>query len=179
MSEPGPLVNVASPVETRVIDGIIADLNNNAGLPEHSTVYYRRPAAVLPENCPLLCVWMIRKVFGNPTNLSTYDAMEIGITWQVDATERALTLFGPGEGDEEGAEDRLWEARELFQDMKRIENRIRMLAGFAGYDVSPVIPGVPEMDTILPGGVNYIPAESIETGLVEGYAMTVEVTVHE
>jgi hypothetical protein len=175
------LVDVDSPVEVRVIDMLIADLNAHADLPAHNTVYYRRPAAVLPEDCPLLCVYLMTKGYQGPVNLGTYDPMAIGITWQEEGIERAETMFGPGEGDFEGAERRLYDARDLLRNMKRIEERIRRLAGFGGFEPEdvPQHPEIPELDSILPQAMNYMPAQSIETGLVEGYAMTVEVTVHE
>lgn len=174
---------LAREVEFRIVDAMVQDFLDHGELDTHedgtlTVVKYRRPVAVFPSDCPMLCVWLLDKTFGQPTNLKSHDPISIGVSWQEEAVERAETLIAPGEDEAQGyaATER---AESLIRNLKHLERRVRSLAGFDGYESSPHLVNVPELDMILPRDWDYLPPQAVDTGLVEGYAMTVEVTVVE
>lgn len=135
------------------------DLDANAGLPSHLLVKYRRPRAVRPEDCPLLCVWLQDKTT-NPQTTERFDSvLVVGISWQVEAVQEAVTLV---------EDDAVAEA--LIDALERIEERIRVWSREGV--------GVLEAWQITPSGAEYLPA-NLQQGLVEGYAVGVRVEVTE
>lgn len=144
-------------VEEAVVRAIADDLEANAGLPPHTMVKFRRPRAVLPEDCPLLCVWWEAK---NPDFTTTvlFDfQLTIGVSWQEESVEEAKTLVN----DE-------YLSLSLMTNIKRCEARIRELSR-DGWDV-------PNAWQILPAGTEY---QRLTDGLVEGYAMAILVNTEE
>lgn len=157
-------------LHVRIIDAIANDIENTADLPDHTVVKYERPWAVFPENCPLACYWLQRKVLA-PMGTNRWDsAVIIGISWQWAAVEEMQTLVENPE-----------HTKENLMVMGRIERRIKVLASMQG---DPGVPmpiqfDVPEAYQVLPAEMDFIPPSSIETGLVKGYAMGVQVNVGE
>ena len=152
-------------LEIRIIDALTESLEHYADLPRHKTVRYRRPYAVLPEDCPLLCVWLMEKTF-TPITTNTFDsAINIGISWQEQAVIEAQTLA-----------DNPRKAKELLEIMGRIQQHVRDLS--VG-DWSRSGGSVDEAYQLYPVRTDYFPPMSIETGLVEGYLMTVRVNAQE
>lgn len=149
-------------VEVDIIDAIAADINSNAELPNHTTVRYGRPLVVLPSDCPILCVWLLQKAMVARTTNYFDSSIAVGVSWQVWTEREVLTL----------KEDEA-RRRKTLKDMLRIQARIRYL-GVHG--LSEEIGAAYEF---LPVGVDYTPPSSLDTGLVEGYAMTVHVNVQE
>ena len=158
-----------SDIVKRIIRGMASDIDDNARLPDHTTVLFKRPAAVFPDDCPLMCVWLLQKAY-TPTGTKLLEnAIGIGISWQVEGIDRAETL----KDDPNKHED-------MLDAVAKIEWRVRAMGALLGdYEQTEFVPGVPEVDMVLPVSVDYIPPLSIETGLVEGYAMAVEVDVRE
>lgn len=142
-----------------VVDAITTDLNASAGLPSHSTIKYRRPRAILPDDCPLLIVWLQTKQ-PTPVETQNFDGeMSIGISWHVESVEEATTLVN----DEATA-------TALIDALERIEGRIRHLAKNGL--------GVGAAWQVIPGESLYLPPE-LAQGLNEGYATEALVTVTE
>lgn len=142
-----------------IIDAIATDLNANADLPSHGTVKYRRPRAILPEDCPLLIVWLQTK---NPTPVTTeyFDGeIGVGISWHIESVQEAVTL----QNDEATATT-------LIDALEGIEGRIRHLARNGL--------GVGAAWDVRPGESLYLPPEMAQ-GLTEGYAHEATVTVQE
>lgn len=147
-------------LEIRIIDAITADLNNNAGLPKHQTVRYTRPVVVVPEDCPLLCVWLVGKRMTPRTTEDVDSIITIGVSWQVWVEETIATL-------QENPE----RSKDMLKVLASLQQRIRTIWR-EGWDI-------PEAYEIWPDSVDYVPSSSLETGLVQGYAMTVRVGVQE
>lgn len=158
-------------LEVRVIDAITDYLEGISEIPEHKTVRYKRPIMVIPgEDTPLLSVWLMAKG-ATPRGTNSYDsALMVGISWQDECVERAVDLMQDPEKYK--AELRI---------MATIQQAIRNLSvGALGASPGHIdAVGVPEAHTIYPMTVDFLPPISLETGLVEGYAMTVEVDVIE
>ena len=140
-----------------LVNGIVEELDGLSGLPHHSTIKYRRPYAVLPGDCPLLCVWLVTKSLRLITTEMFESTFTIGVSWQVESVESSQTLIV----DEEKQE-------ELLESVELIEEKLREM-GLRG---SPV-PGLTAYE-LFPVSTDYIPAE-VETGLVEGYLVSVVV----
>lgn len=143
----------------QIIDGIALDLDTYAGLPDHSTIKYRRPRAILPADCPMLVCWLLGK---SPRPLTTerFDSeISIGVSWHLETIVEAQTL----ERDTD-------KSIELIDALERIEDRVRLLAA-NGVDVDAAY-------QVLPGEVAYLPPE-MQQGLTEGYALEVNVRVTE
>lgn len=147
-------------LQIRIIDAITSDLNSSAALPQHQTVKYTRPVVVIPEDCPLLCVWLVGKRMTPRTTEDFDNIITIGVSWQVWVESTISTL----------KEDPR-RSMEMLKVMARLEQRIRTLwrEGWS----------IPEAYEIWPDSVDYVPSSAIETGLVQGYAMTVRVGVQE
>lgn len=149
-------------LEVRIIDQIAADIDSNAGLPKHETVRYARPLVVLPDDCPILCVWLLQKAMA-PRTTNYYDSViAVGVSWQVWTERESQTL----QEDEP-------RRKKMLKDMLAIQARVRYL-GIHGLSEN-----IDEAYEFLPVGVDYTPPSSLDTGLVEGYAMTVHVNVQE
>lgn len=149
-------------LEVRLVDTIASEINGNVDLPDHSTVRYGRPLVVLPDDCPLLCVWLLQKAMVPRTTNYFDSTIAIGVSWQV-WTEREIESL---QEDEE-------RRKRTLKEMLRIQARIRYMG------VHGLSEEIGEAYEFLPVGVDYTPPSSLETGLVEGYAMTVHVNVQE
>lgn len=157
-------------LQVRIIDALWKEIEDNANLPPHNSVLYRRPLAVFPEDCPLLTLWLQQRAFA-PVTTNIYDAhTHIGITWQVASVERAQTLMDDPEG-----------AKEQLNAIAAIDERMRYLS-VHGWTASGGV--VPEAYELYPLSTMYVPPimmreGEIATGLVEGYSMTVQVSTTE
>lgn len=149
-------------LEVRIIDAVAADINTNAGLPQHTTVRYARPIIVVPNDCPILCVWLLQKAMSARTTNYFDSTVAVGVSWQVWTEGEILTLR-----EDEGRRKR------TLKEMLAIQARIRYLG------VHGLSEEIGEAYEFLPVGVDYTPPSSLDTGLVEGYAMTVHVNVQE
>lgn len=150
-------------LEVRLVDALVDEIKNNAELSTpKSIVKYGRPVAVFPKDCPVLCVWLIGKAISPVTTNYVDGQISIGISWQVGAPDRVEQL--------KVNEER---RRKTLKEMLSIQARMRWLHvhGF-GATIS-------ECYELIPLGVDYLPPTSLETGLVEGYAMTVRADVQE
>lgn len=138
-----------------LIEAIHADLEANADLPDHETQLYLRPRAIIPEDCPLLVVWVIDDV----PNLSlgttvTFDyTVSVGVSWHVQVTEDAETMVRNDEV-----------VLDALAVLERIRNRIRVMSTDGI--------GVDACHEVLPG-ISTPNAPALATGLVEGYATSV------
>lgn len=142
-----------------IVDAITTDLNANAGLPTHDTVKYRRPRAIMPDDCPLLIVWLQQKI-PTPVETENFDGtISVGVSWHVEAVDEALTL----QNDDATA-------TALIDALERIEGRIRYLAKNGL--------GVEAAWNVAPGESLYLPPEMAQ-GMTEGYATETLVTVTE
>jgi hypothetical protein len=133
-----------------MIDSVVEDLNDNGDLPEHGTVKYRRPRVILPEDCPLMVVWLI---LDEPTPQTTkrFDTgWRIGVSWHEQAVDEAKTLT---------VDEALSLA--LIDAVEKIKARFRAIATGGLADV-------PEAYEFLPGSTRYL-AEELAQGLTEGY----------
>lgn len=157
-------------LHVRIIDALADDMEAAADLPDHQTVRYERPYIVLPEDCPLLCVWLEMKRL-TPRGTNRWEsAVGIGISWQWAAAEEIETLVNNPE-----------RTKENLMVLGRMERRIRVLASMQG---DPGVPmpikwDVPEAFQVMPESLDFVPPSSIETGAVKGYAMGVRVSVEE
>lgn len=146
-----------------VIDAIANEIGSISGLPRHTEVRYRRPVAVFPEDCPLLCIWPMGKNLVLRTT-EWYDASyTIGVSWQEPAVNRATQLSDDPEG-----------AKALLHALGLIEEKLRTL----GRSTTP-LEAVPAVHGLYPSSVTYLPGPEMETGLVEGYVVTVQVDLVE
>ena len=153
-------------LEIRLIDVITAHCESDASLPAHQTVKYTRPVVVLPDDCPLLCVWLVAKESAPYTTDNDDSKISIGVSWQVEAVDRAETLMEDPKRSKEtiSAVFRLQAAlRDIFQ---------RGWLAATGTDIPEAYDGALV-------NVDYTPPTSLETGLVEGYALTVRVLCQE
>jgi hypothetical protein len=144
-----------------IVLALAADLDANASLDPHSTVKGRRPRAILPEDCPLLVIWLDNKR-PSPATTERFDGIiTIGISWHEEAVEEAETLIDD--------EDLSWR---LAENIERIEGRIRYLsrAGL-GSLLNPW--------QLLPGAMDLVGPLPQKEGLVEGYALEVTAEVTE
>lgn len=152
-------------LEIRVIDELAAALDNTADLPKHKTCKYRRPLIVIPEDCPLLTVALINKPM-TPVTTNLFDAgLLIGVTWQIEAVKEAQTLI-----------DNPKKSKELLEAMGKIQQCMRDLA-VGHWSLQGGV--VDEAYQLWPLQVDYMPPGNVETGLVEGYLMSVRVSVQE
>jgi hypothetical protein len=139
----------------------IADICNDAELPPHNTVRHRRPVIVLPQDCPLLVVWFQASQYA-PRTTERYDrTVTVGVSWQQSAIEQVRTL----QFDENLAKG-------LADNIGMIEQRL------IAYAVrSDPLPDVPQVYEMFPAGTTYSPGPELETGLVEGYIVTVQLNM--
>jgi hypothetical protein len=123
---------------------------------------YGRPRAVLPTDCPVLCVWMANKLRTPVETDPVHDArLVIGASWQIETIEEARTLV-----DDEANEI------ELLARMQDIERHVMKLAE-DGWDVAGAW-------QITAGDSSYFRTpEGLEQGVTEGYALEVLVDVTE
>jgi hypothetical protein len=142
-----------------VIDAVTLDLDTHAGLPKHATVRYRRPRAIMPDDCPLLVVWPITKS-PTPQTTEVFDSViQVAASWHVETVEEAQTLI-----DDEAL------SLELINAIEMIEARIRHMS-INGIDVE-------QAWEVLPSDVLYLPPE-MQAGLVEGYHASIVVRATE
>lgn len=144
-------------VARNLIDALAGDLESNAGLREHRTVKYRRPRIILPEECPLLVVWLEAKVPTPKTTVWFDSAITIGVSWHEETVDEVTTLI-----DNEDI------SISLMESLERIEERVRVLAR----------DGMSDSWQVLPGESRYLSPE-LQQGLTEGYALAVEARVTE
>lgn len=128
-------------------------------LPDHDTVLYRRPKSILPENTPMLVIWLQGKV-PNPVTTQWFDGLyTIGISWHQESVDESESQ----EMDTDLSVD-------LMDRIGQIEAAVRSLS-ITGWDVE----GAWELT---PGETTY--SEPLrESGVTEGYALTVLVRVTE
>lgn len=132
------------------------DITANVSLAPHTVVKGRRPRKILPEDCPLLVLWLDNKR-PRPVTTERFDGIiTIGVSWHEAAVEEAETLVD----DEELS----WR---LTDSIEAIEARVRVLSRL----------GLPP----LLGPWQLLPGETtpIQGGLVEGYALEVTAEVTE
>jgi len=149
-------------VTRELIDAIAADLDAESGLPRHQTIRYRRPIAILPEDCPLLVVWLMEKDSAPQTTVRFDSVLRLGVSWHEETVEQAKTLVV----DEEAASS-------LMDAIEAIEARARSWA------TSGLTNGPDGAWELLPRRVEYIPPGEGSTGLTEGYGLMVEARITE
>jgi hypothetical protein len=144
-------------VAKRLVDEIAADLATNAGLPAHTVAKYRRPRAILPDDCPLLCVWLEAKT-PTPRTTKWFDsAMTIGVSWHEESVAEVETLVL----DEDVA-------LALMSSLEKIEARVRVLAA----------QGLTDAWEVLPGESRYLGPE-MQQSATEGFALAIEARLTE
>lgn len=144
-------------LEQTLIDEIVTDLNNNAGLPAHQTAKYRRPRFIMPDDCPLLVVWLIAKQ-PSPITTERFDAaISIGASWHEEVVEELETLV------QDDAK-----ALALIDARAAIEDRARALS----------VTGLTGSWEIYPGASEYMPPEN-EEAMTEGFAVEIIARVTE
>lgn len=144
-------------LEQSIIDALVTDLNSSASLPAHSTVKYRRPRAIMPEDCPLMVVWLLGKA-PTPKTTEWFDSqISIGVSWHEETVADAETLMTNEEV-----------AVTLMNARSKIEARVRALAKVGLSDAWEVVPGISQ----------FLPPE-MQQGLTEGYALEVITRVTE
>ncbi len=126
------------------------------------TIKYRRPRAILPENCPLLCVWVMRERIEPQTNTRYETTVWLGASWHEASVDSAETLQMNPE-----------RALSLMQAVSAIKG-VTMRLGVSGWDV----PGASE---VWPTSVSWQGSMGniLDTGLVEGYAVEIQVRAKE
>jgi hypothetical protein len=117
---------------------------------------------VLPEDCPILCVWLMGKSSAPRTTDNDDSIMSIGVSWQVEAVGRAETLMEDQE-----------RSRATLGAILAIQRRIRLLFQKGWAEVAPE--NIDEAYDGFLAEVDYTPPSALDTGLVEGYALTVRV----
>lgn len=147
-------------VYVRVVDALVEDLVTNAQIEPRTVVRYKRPLIVMPDECPLLSVSVGQKVPTGFPNMQQDSDISVAIIYWSPAVDQVKSLIDNPD----------WAADDL-RTIGRIEARIRHLA-FIGWDVY-------EAWSVLPGMSELIPPPEIAAGAVEGYAMTVVVSVTE
>lgn len=153
---------MAEDLEVRIIDQLTKVVERAPSMPRHKTVKYRRPVVVLPTDCPLLCVWLLAKEAAPRTTDNDDSLISIGVSWQVEAVERAEKLV-----------DDPKKSVELLKTVLEIQGQVRHLFQSGWAEVAEQ--DIPEAYDGWLAGVDYTPPTSLETGLVEGYAATVRV----
>jgi hypothetical protein len=148
---------------SRIIDAMVDDFEL-AELPRHNTTRYKVPAAILPEDCPLLVVRLISKASGPMTVKERMGQITVEVSWHEEAVERAETLMD----DPDAARSQL-DAIEVLEQRVWLMERATQETQF----------DVPEANRVMTAAVNYQRGQPVETGLVEGYAMTVQIDVTE
>jgi hypothetical protein len=158
-------------LEIRIIDALEREVNKSPHLPDHGTVLYKRARAVLPSDCPLLQIFLVQKLTTAETVVYFDNAIGVGIVWQEEGVQEVTTLIDDPEA-----------AKSQLRAISAIEEVIFRL-GIDGLAVEPV-----EVDdgsgreadqtyAIFPVSIDLSEPVQVEEGLVEGYAMTVEVDV--
>lgn len=145
-----------SSVYQELVDAIHADLEANAGLPDHGdAVLYRRPRSIRPQDCPLLCVYVaaiVPKLQGGTT--VTFDSeVTVGVSWHQGAVDEAQTMV---------LNDQT--SIDCLAALEKIQDRIRALST-DGIDVlacHEVLPGISTPNDV-----------ALATGLVVGYSTSV------
>lgn len=132
-----------------LVDAIATDLDTNGSLGAHTTVKYRRPRAIVPDDCPLLVVWFMSKEPNLETGTTDrFDkTIGIGVSWHEETVAEAQTLVN----DEA-------KSTALIDALEKIEAR--------SHELSRLGAGVAEVYEILPGASAYVPPE-MQDGLVE------------
>ena len=147
-------MSLAQDIIDRITDAVEA-----IDLPEHTTIKYRRPKSILPEECPMLVVWLRAKT---PTPVTTqwFDGTyTIGISWHQDSVDESETQ----EMDDDLSLD-------LMDRIGEIEAAIRGLS-VTGWDLE-------DAWELLPGETVY--GEPFrDSGVTEGYSLDVLVRVTE
>lgn len=155
----------------KIVLALSQDLQNEVEWPQKfNVVELRRPPIVTPEMCPLLCVWLMQKAFAPRTTNSFQSVIAVGVTWQTASPDIDDLLAHP--------EDSLT----LLGTMDGIEQRIRALSLASistGIGLKLDDEFLPPVTDLIPSSIDYMPPTSLDTGLVEGYAMTVHALVTE
>lgn len=152
--------------EVLAIDAMVADLEANAGLPDHLVVKYRRPRVILPEDCPLLFVGLDESgSIESPSGTVRFRSqVPIALEWHEAAVEEIQTLV-----DDEGLSLR------LIDSAKRIQARVRKWA-IETTSLGGVSLAVAHVEEV--GAAAVIPFV-LEDGYVEGIRILVPVYVTE
>lgn len=140
-----------------LIDELVVDLDTNGNLPSHKTVPYRRPRVIMPEDCPLMVVWLVTKDPTGVTNAEFHGNITLGISWHEETVEEAETLINDPAT-----------AIALMDAQSKIEARLRALA----------VAGLAATWELTPGPSTYLSAD-MSDGLVEGYLLTATARVTE
>lgn len=143
-----------------IMDALVAEVESQSpGLPTHTTVKYRRPVAVFPEDCPLLVCSPLQEALALRTTEWFDGTLLLGISWQEEAVQRATQLVEDPE-----------RAKQLVRNASLIARACRNI----GRRISP-LPTVDVVHGLYPTALNYLPGPEVETGLVEGYLVAVQV----
>lgn len=153
-------------LEVRLIDAITQYLENSGELPKHQTVRYTRPVAVLPDDGDVLCVWLLGKESRPLTTDNDDSTISIGVSYQVPAVARAETLM---------VDPRRTKA--LLTTVHILQRRLQIL--FQEGWLQATGTDIPEAYDGFVANIDYTPPTRLETGLVEGYALTVRVLCQE
>lgn len=149
-----------SPINYRliidIVDALTDAIEENAAIPEHNVQKYERPAAVLPEDCPILVVWYLGKTFAPHTTNYFDERIAFGVSWQVSDVERAVTM-----------QDQRERAMADLENIEQIEQALRDLS-IQGWDIAPAY-------DMFPVSTDPEPPQTLETGLVRGYSILVQV----
>jgi hypothetical protein len=152
-----------NPLAVRLIDRITAALlESRVDLHPESVVKYRRPRAILPRDCPLLCIWLQNKDLENLDTGSFHFVNRIGASWHEEAIEQVSQL-----------DDDPSVPISLLQNIEKIERRMMKLC----HQGAKVETGWPkEAWELRPGGTEYL---GINEALTEGYAVGITVRTRE
>jgi hypothetical protein len=121
---------------------------------------------VIPDDCPLLCVWLLAKESAPYTTDNDDSKISVGVSWQVEAVDRAETLM-----------ENPARSKATLEDVNRIQAALRDI--FQRGWLAATGGDIPEAYDGALINVDYTPPTSLETGLVEGYALTVRVMCQE
>lgn len=140
-----------------VIDGITDFVEENTELPAHQTVKYLR-AFVQPADCPMLNVFMLNKVMVPKSTENLDAATVLAVIWYEKAVKQVKTLS-----------NKLGEelSKSLITRTSLIEQTLMDLwiSGWAvagAYECQPI-------------SVDWTPPPNVASGLVQGYAVGVQV----
>lgn len=147
-----------------IIDALV-DVYEGLPLAAHNVVKYRRPVVTMPEDCPLLTVFVLSEDIQPRTTVGMDTMIAVGVTWQEAAVDSAQTL-------KENPE-RSVSLLNAMQQLKRatwdLNKQVEEWVIPGAYEVQPMSVAYSEPRTY----------QSLDTGLVEGYSLTVRVTVEE
>jgi hypothetical protein len=154
------------PLEIRVMEALLAEFDE-LELPAHFTAAFVRPRLVLPEDCPLLCVYPMQKAYIAENVVEFTSAAAYGVSWQEEQVDRLETLIDDPE-----------RAKGMIRAVATIEGCILRLSQ-TGLTVKEVeTPDGRREDAVyavLPIGWDLSEPAGVEEGAVSGYAFTLEV----